>query len=106
MKNFKRQCKRKQRKVSKVYARNYLYKNYDLSRKKKIYDSDLCDNELSDFEDDDNRSVEKIVEIRKTLTPYQFEQEQEASEIDEVENEQINEYTHQYWCNDISSASV
>ena len=35
-------------------------------------DSDLCENELSDFEDDENKSVEKIVEIMKTLKPYQF----------------------------------
>ena len=66
MKNFKQHCKRKQKKVRKVYAQNYLYKNYKLSRKKKMSDSGLCDNELSDFDDDENRSVEKIVEIIKT----------------------------------------
>ena len=44
--------------------------------------SDLCDNELSDLEDDWNRSVEKIVEIMKTLKPYQFNPEQEVSETD------------------------
>ena len=74
---------------SKVYARNYLKKNYELSRKKKMSDSDLCDNELSDFEDDENRSVQKIVEIMKTLKPCQFEPEpeQEVSETDTDESD-------------------
>ena len=39
--------------------------------------SDLCDNKLSEFEDDQNRSVEKIVEIMKTIKLCQFESEQE-----------------------------
>ena len=78
MNNFKRKYKGKQKKVSKVYAQNYLYKNYELSRKKKMSNSNLCDNELPDFEDDENRSVE----IMKTLKPYQFEPEQEVSETD------------------------
>ena len=39
--------------------------------------SDLCDNKLSEFEDDQNRSVEKIVEIMKTIKLCQFEPEQE-----------------------------
>ena len=69
MKN-KRECKRTQKKVSKGYARNYLCKNYFLSRKKKMSDSDFCENELSDFEDDENRNNGKIVEIMKTLKPY------------------------------------
>ena len=84
MTNSKRQCKRKQKKVSKVYARNYLYKNYELSRKNSH--SDLCDNELSDFEDDWNRSVQKIVGIMKTLKLYQFKPEQEVSETDTDES--------------------
>ena len=29
--------------------------------------SDLCDNKLSEFEGDENRTVEKIVEIMKTI---------------------------------------
>ena len=33
-------------------------------------DSDFCENELSDFEDDENRNNGKIVEIMKTLKPY------------------------------------
>ena len=45
-------------------------------------DSDFCDNELSDFEDDENRSLEKIVEIMKTVKLYQFEPEQEVLETD------------------------
>ena len=82
LKNFRRQCQRKPKKVSKVYALKYLYKNYELSRKKKMFDSDLCDNELSDFKNDENRSVEKIVEIMKTLKLHLFEPEQKVSEID------------------------
>ena len=70
------------KKVSKVYVQNYLYKNYKLSRKKKMSDSDLCDNELSNFKNDDNRSIEKTVEIMKTLKMYQFEPEEEFSETD------------------------
>ena len=56
-------------------------------------DSDLYDNELSDFEDDENKCVEKIVEIMKTLKPYQFEPEQEVPEtgIDESDTEIIEE---------------
>ena len=50
-------------------------------------DFGLCDNELSDFEDDENRSVQKIVEIMKTLKPYQFEPEQEVSETDTDESD-------------------
>ena len=69
MKN-KQECKRTQKKVSKGYARNYLCKNDFLSRKKKMSDSDFCDNELSDFEGDENRNNGKIVEIMKTLKPY------------------------------------
>ena len=57
----------KENKGKLVNARNYLYKNYKSSGKKKISDSDLCDNELSDFEDDESRSVEKIVENNKTI---------------------------------------
>ena len=45
-------------------------------------DSDLCDNELSNFKNDDNRSIEKTVEIMKTLKMYQFEPEQEFLETD------------------------
>ena len=70
-----------------VYARNHLYKTYELSKKKKISHSDLCHNELSDFEDDADRSVEKIVEIMKILKPYQFEPKQEGSETDTDERE-------------------
>ena len=81
MKNFKYQCKRKWKKVSKVYAQNYLYKNYELSRKKKIFDSGLCANELSDFKDDENKSVEKIIEIIKTLKPNLFEPEKFQKQI-------------------------
>ena len=50
-------------------------------------DSDLCDNEVSDFENDENRSVEKIVEIMKTLKPYQFEPVEEVSETDTNESD-------------------
>ena len=35
--------------------------------------SDLCDNKLSEFEGDENRTVEKIVEIMKTIKLCQFE---------------------------------
>ena len=38
--------------------------------------SDLCVNKLSEFEGDENRSVEKIVEIMKTKL-CQFEPKQE-----------------------------
>ena len=55
VKHFKQQCKRKQRKVNKVCARSYLYKNYELSRKKEMSHSDLCDNKLSEFEGDENK---------------------------------------------------
>ena len=41
-------------------------------------DSDLFENELSDFEHDENRSIEKIVKIMKTRKLYQFESEQEV----------------------------
>lgn len=54
--------------------------NYELSRNQKISDSDLCDNELSDFKDDENKSV-------KTLKPYQLEPEQEVAEADTDESE-------------------
>ena len=87
MKNLKQQCKRKQKKVSKVYAQNYLCKNYELSRKKKMSDSDVCDNELFDFEVYENKSVEKVVEIMKTLKPYKFKPEQEVSETDRDESD-------------------
>ena len=50
-------------------------------------DSDLWDNELFDFDDDENRSVEKAVEIIKTLKPYHFEPEQEVSETDTDESD-------------------
>ena len=50
-------------------------------------DSDLYDNELSDFVDDENRKVEKVVKIIKTLKPYQFEPQQEVSETDTVESD-------------------
>ena len=70
------------KKVSKVYVQSYLYKNYKLSRKKKMSDSDLCDNELSNLKNDENRSIEKTVEIMKTLKMYQFEPEQEFLETD------------------------
>ena len=39
--------------------------------------SDLCDNTLSEFECDENRTVEKIVEIMKTIKLCQFEPKQE-----------------------------
>ena len=39
--------------------------------------SDLCDNKLSEFEGDENRTVEKIVEIMKTIKLCQFEPKQE-----------------------------
>ena len=42
-----------------------------------MFHSDLCDNKLSEFEDEQNRSVEKIVEIMKTIKLCQFEPEQE-----------------------------
>ena len=45
-------------------------------------DSDLCDNELSNLKNDENRSIEKTVEIMKTLKMYQFEPEQEFLEAD------------------------
>ena len=45
-------------------------------------DSDLCDNELSNLKNDENRSIEKTVEIMKTLKMYQFEPEQEFLETD------------------------
>ena len=45
-------------------------------------DSDLCDNELSNLKNDENRSIEKTVEIMKTLKMYQFELEQEFLETD------------------------
>lgn len=63
---------KKQKKISKVYGRNYLCKNQELSRKKKISGCDLCDNELSDFEDDEKGSVGKIVEIMRTQRSNQF----------------------------------
>ena len=50
-------------------------------------DFGLCDNELSDFEDDENRSVQKIVEIMKTLKLHLFEPEQEVSETDTDESD-------------------
>ena len=45
-------------------------------------DSDLCDNELSNLKNDENRSIEKTVEIMKTLKMYQFEPEQKFLETD------------------------
>ena len=50
-----------------------------------MFHSDLCDNKLSEFEDDQNRNVEKIVEIMKTIKLCQFESEQEEV-IQEVLN--------------------
>ena len=50
-------------------------------------DHDLSDNELSDFEDDKNRNVEKIVEIMKTLNLYKFEPVHEVSETDADESD-------------------
>ena len=56
-------------------------------------DSDLCDNELSDFEDGQSRSIEKIVEIMKTPKPYHFGPEKELSETykDESDTESFEE---------------
>ena len=65
-----------------IYTRTTNYQE-----KRKISDSDLCDNVLSGFEDDENRSVEKIVQIMKTLKPYKFEPEQEVSETDTDEKD-------------------
>ena len=50
-------------------------------------DSDLFENELSDFEHDENRSIEKIVKIMKTRKLYQFESEQEVWETDTNESD-------------------
>ena len=81
------------KKVIKVYAQSDLYKDMNYQGKSEISDSDLCYDELSDFEDDENRSVEKIVEITKALKPYQFEPEQKVSEadIDESDTENCEE---------------
>ena len=46
-------------------------------------DSDLCSNELSDFEDDESRSVE----FTKILKLYRFEPEQDVSETDPDESD-------------------
>lgn len=81
------------KKVIKVYAQSDLYKDMNYQGKSEISDSDLCYDELSDFEDDENRSVEKIVEITKALKPYQLEPEQKVSEadIDESDTENCEE---------------
>ena len=78
------------KKVIKVYAQSDLYKDMNYQGKSEIYDSDLCYDELSDFEDDENRSVEKIVEITKALKPYQLEPEQKVSEADIYESDTEN----------------
>ena len=81
------------KKVIKVYAQSDLYKDMNYQGKSEISDSDLFYDELSDFEDDENRSVEKIVEITKALKPYQLEPEQKVSEadIDESDTENCEE---------------
>ena len=85
-KNFKRQCKRKQKKVS-ICTKSSIQDLRIIKKKKKISHSDLCHNELSDLLYDADRSVEKIVEIMKILKPYQFEPKQEGSETDTDERE-------------------
>ena len=47
----------------------------------------IYDSYLSDFEDNENRSIEKIVEIMKTIRLYQFQPEQEVSETDTDKND-------------------
>ena len=73
--NVKKKKKKNRRKLVKYMRGIYLYKICKLSRKSKISDSDLCGNELSDLEDDEKRSVEKILGIMKTWKLYQFEPE-------------------------------
>ena len=62
-------------------------KTTNYQEKGKCLIQNVCDNELSDFGDDENRSAEKIVEIIKTLKPYQSEPELEVSETDTDESD-------------------